>query len=137
MCEVTTTTERRQSDRQARTEVKRFSLVRCMKQRPTVFPNGKATVGVGYGNCARDAAEVEEPGMPGDGRVEELAKRAPRRRKEGSMSRSDPTDAGCSRDGGWPSGAALQGEAPNHRELRRSRAEVVSVAEKAHQQCVR
>src|SRR5437762_14140600 len=56
LCEVTTTTERRQSDRQARTEVKRFSLVRCMKQRPTVFQNGKATVGVGYGNCAGDAA---------------------------------------------------------------------------------
>ena len=74
MCEVTTTTERRQSDRQARTEVKRFSLVRCMKQRPTVFPNGKATVGVGYGNYAGDAAGVEEPGMPGNGRVEELAK---------------------------------------------------------------
>ena len=74
LCEVTTTTERRQSDRQARTEVKRFSLVRCMKQRPTVFPNGKATVGVGYGNYAGDAAGVEEPGMPGNGRVEELAK---------------------------------------------------------------
>jgi len=45
-----------------------------MKQRPTVFPNGKATVGVGYGNCAGDAAGVEETGMPRDGRVEELAK---------------------------------------------------------------
>jgi len=62
-------------------------------------------------------------------------------RREGGRrdrcSRSDPTDAGCIRDGGWPSGAALQGEAPNHGELRRLRAGVVSVAEKAHQQCVR
>ena len=56
-----------------------------MKQRPTVFSNGMATVGVGYGNCAGDAAGVGEPGMPGDGRVEELGKRAPRRQKEGSM----------------------------------------------------
>jgi hypothetical protein len=35
------------------------------------------------------------------------------------------------RDGGRSSGVALQGEAPNHRKLRRSRAGVVSVAEKA------
>ncbi len=39
-------------------------------------------------------------------------------------------DAGRARDGGWPSGAALQGEASNHRKLRRSRAGVVSVAAK-------
>ena len=57
---------------------------------------------------------------------------------EGGIDVEDrPYEAGCIRDGGWPSGAALQGEAPNHRELRRSRAGVVSVAEKAHQQCVR
>ncbi len=31
-----------------------------------------------------------------------------------------------------PSGVALQGETPNHRQLRRSRAGVVSVADKAH-----
>ena len=31
----------------------------------------------------------------------------------------------------WPSAAALQGEAVNHREVRRSRAGVLSVAEKA------
>jgi hypothetical protein len=31
----------------------------------------------------------------------------------------------------WPSGAAVQAEAPNHRELLRSRAVVVSVAEKS------
>ena len=72
--EATTATKRRQSDRQARTQVKRFSLVRCMEQRPTVFPIGKARVGVGYGDCAGDAAGVGEPGMPGHGRVEELAK---------------------------------------------------------------
>lgn len=35
------------------------------------------------------------------------------------------------KDGGRSSGVALQGEAPNHRKLRRSRAGVVSVAEKA------
>ena len=38
---------------------------------------------------------------------------------------------GCIRDVGGPYEAALQGEASNHRELRRSRAGVVSVAEKA------
>lgn len=43
----------------------------------------------------------------------------------------------CARDGGWPSAVALQGEAANHRELRRSRAGVVSVAEKARCQRVR
>jgi Reverse transcriptase (RNA-dependent DNA polymerase) len=37
----------------------------------------------------------------------------------------------CMRDGGWPSAVALQGEIANHREVRRSRAGVLSVAEKA------
>jgi hypothetical protein len=37
----------------------------------------------------------------------------------------------CVRDGGRSSGAGRQGQAPNHRKLRRSKAEVVSVAEKA------
>ena len=37
----------------------------------------------------------------------------------------------CARDGGRSSGAGCQGQAPNHRKLRRSRAVVVSVAEKA------
>ena len=37
----------------------------------------------------------------------------------------------------WPSAAALQGEAVNHREVRRSRAGVLSVAEKACCQRVR
>ena len=35
----------------------------------------------------------------------------------------------CARDGGRPSGAGRQGQAPNHRKLRRSKAVVVSVAE--------
>jgi retron-type reverse transcriptase len=43
----------------------------------------------------------------------------------------------CARDGGGPSGVALQGEASNHRKLRRSRAGVVSVADKAGCQPVR
>jgi hypothetical protein len=43
----------------------------------------------------------------------------------------------CTRDGGWPSAVALQGEAANHREVRRSRAGVLSVAEKARYQRVR
>ena len=45
-----------------------------MKQRPTVFLNGKAIVSAGYGDCAGDAAGVGEPGMLRYGRVEELAK---------------------------------------------------------------
>ena len=55
-------------------QVKRFSLVKCMEQRPTVFPIGKAAVGVGHGDCAGDAVGVGETGMPGDGWVEELGK---------------------------------------------------------------
>ena len=49
----------------------------------------------------------------------------------------------CTRDEGaglsvwWPFAAALQGEAANHREVRRSRAGVLSVAEKARCQRVR
>jgi hypothetical protein len=43
----------------------------------------------------------------------------------------------CTRDGGWPSAVALQGEAANHREVRRSRAGVLSVAEKARLDRVR
>ena len=37
----------------------------------------------------------------------------------------------------WPFAAALQGEAVNHREVRRSRAGVLSVAEKARRERVR
>ena len=77
--------KRGQSDRQALTQVKRLSLDKGMKQRPTVFPIGKAPVSAGYGDCAGDAAGVEEQGMPGDGWMEELGKRAPRTQKEGSM----------------------------------------------------
>jgi RNA-directed DNA polymerase len=44
---------------------------------------------------------------------------------------------GCARDGGRSSGAGRQGQAPNHRKLRRSRAVVVSVAEKAGHDPVR
>ena len=43
----------------------------------------------------------------------------------------------CTGDGGWPSAVALQGEIANHREVRRSRAGVLSVAEKACRQRVR
>src|SRR5918994_7729272 len=43
----------------------------------------------------------------------------------------------CTRDGGWPSAVALQGETANHREVRRSRAGVLSVAERARYQRVR
>ena len=43
----------------------------------------------------------------------------------------------CTRDGGGPPVAALQGEVANHRKLRRSRAGVVSVAETARRERVR
>jgi RNA-directed DNA polymerase len=43
----------------------------------------------------------------------------------------------CVRDGGRPSGAGRQGQASNHRKLRRSKAGVVSVAEKAGLDLVR
>ena len=45
-----------------------------MKQMPTVLKNGKAPVGVGYGDCAGESAGVGEHGMPGDGRMTELGK---------------------------------------------------------------
>ena len=41
---------------------------------PTEFLFGKATVGVGYGDCAREAAGVEARSMPGQGWMEELEK---------------------------------------------------------------
>ena len=66
--------KRRQSDRQAPTQVKRLSLDKVMKQRPTVFPIGKASVGVGHGDCAGESAGVGEQGMPGNGRMTELGK---------------------------------------------------------------
>jgi hypothetical protein len=43
----------------------------------------------------------------------------------------------CIRDEGRPLEAAIQGEASNHRKRRRSRAEGVSVTEKAGQDSVR
>jgi hypothetical protein len=45
-----------------------------MKQGPTVSANGKAIVGVGYGDCAGDPAGVGEHGMSGQGWMEELGK---------------------------------------------------------------
>ena len=66
--------KRRQSDRQAPTQVKRISLVKVMEQMPTEFPSGKAPVGAGNGDCAGESAEVEARGMPGNGWVEELGK---------------------------------------------------------------
>ncbi|HZY57386.1 MAG TPA: hypothetical protein VFE09_06265, partial [Rubrobacteraceae bacterium] len=62
--------------------------------------------------------------------------RVPRTLKE-ARCRTNRRTRCCTRDGGWPSAAALQGEAANHRELRRSRAGVVSVAEKARRERVR
>jgi len=35
---------------------------------------GKATVGVGYGDCAGESAGVRERGMPGKGRIAELGR---------------------------------------------------------------
>ena len=43
----------------------------------------------------------------------------------------------CAEDGGRSTGIALQGEVPNHRKVRRSRAGVLSVAEKAGREPVR
>ncbi len=48
-----------------------------------------------------------------------------------------PTEACYIRDGGRPSGGALQREPPNHRTLLRSRAAVVNSAETANYQFVR
>jgi hypothetical protein len=56
--------------------------------------------------------------------------RVPRTLKEDRCRRSMHRMRCCTRDGGWPSAVALQGEVANHREVRRSRAGVLSVAEK-------
>jgi len=61
----------------------------------------------------------------------------PRTLKEDRCRRSVHRMRCCTGDGGWPSAVALQGEAANHRELRRSRAGVVSVAETARRERVR
>ena len=47
LCEVTSTAKRRQSDRQAPTQVKRLSLVREIEQMPTDSSFGKAPVNAG------------------------------------------------------------------------------------------
>jgi RNA-directed DNA polymerase len=61
----------------------------------------------------------------------------PRTLKEDRCRRSVHRMRCCTGDGGRPSAVALQGEAANHRELRRSRAGVVSVAETARRERVR
>jgi hypothetical protein len=69
--------------------------------------------------------------------------RVPRTLKEDRCRRSMHRRRCCTRDGGagslvwWPFAVALQGEIANHREVRRSRAGVLSVAEKARCQRVR
>jgi hypothetical protein len=63
--------------------------------------------------------------------------RVPRTLKEDRCRRRYRRKRCCTRDEGagplawWPFAAALQGEAANHREVRRSRAGVLSVADKA------
>jgi hypothetical protein len=74
LCEVTTTAKRRQSDRQALTQVKQLSPVKEMEQMPTDSSLGKAPVGAGYGDCAGESAGVDEQGTPGNGRMAELGK---------------------------------------------------------------
>jgi RNA-directed DNA polymerase len=61
----------------------------------------------------------------------------PRTLKEDRCRRRYQRKRCCTRDGGWPSAVALQGEIANHRGVRRSRAGVLSVAEKARRQRVR
>src|SRR3954467_5000708 len=61
----------------------------------------------------------------------------PKTLKEDRCRRSMHQMRCCTRDGGWPSAVALQGEIANHREVRRSRAGVLSVAEKARRERVR
>jgi hypothetical protein len=63
--------------------------------------------------------------------------RVPRTLKEDRCRRRYRRMRCCMRDRGWPSAVALQGEAANHREVRRSRAGVLSVAEKARRERVR
>ena len=59
---------------------------------------------------------------------------APRRRTGGRKSSVQPC---CTSDGGGPPEAGVQAQASNHRQRRRSRAGVVSVAEKAEPDSVR
>jgi retron-type reverse transcriptase len=62
---------------------------------------------------------------------------APRMQRRSRCRRSSHRMQCCARDGGGPSGTALQGEVPNHRKVRRSRAGVLSIADKADHQSVR
>ena len=62
---------------------------------------------------------------------------APRTQRGSRCRRSSQPMWCCARDRGGPSGIALQGEVSNHRKVRRLRAGVLSVAEKAGGQPVR
>jgi hypothetical protein len=66
--------KRRQSDRQALTQVKRLTPVKKMEQMPTDYSLGKAQVDVGYGDCVGESAGVGEQSMSGKGRMTELGK---------------------------------------------------------------
>jgi hypothetical protein len=57
--------------------------------------------------------------------------------KEGYDVAKTALERSCTRDGGGPPVAALQGEAANHRKLRRSRAGEESVADTARRERVR
>jgi hypothetical protein len=74
LCEVTTMAKRRQSDRQALTQVKRLSPVKKMEQMPTDYSLGKAQVDAGYGDCVGESGGVGEQSMSGNGRMTELGK---------------------------------------------------------------
>ena len=74
LCEVTNMAKRRQSDRQAPTQVKRLSLVREIEQMPTDSSFGKAPVDAGNGDCVGESAGVGERGMSGDGWMAQLGK---------------------------------------------------------------
>ena len=96
--------------------------------------------GVRYKTASKDAGETarDSPVL-----VRYADDCVPRTRKEGLSRSSVRRMWCCMRDEGarplvwWPFAAALQGEAVNHREVRRSRAGVLSVAEKARYQRVR
>jgi len=74
LCKVTNMAKRRQSDRQAPTQVKRLSLVREIEQMPTDSSFGKAPVDAGYGDGVGESAGVGERGMPRDGCMAQLGK---------------------------------------------------------------
>jgi len=78
-----------------------------------------------------DAAPLEttRARRPGGGRTR-LRVRASRTQKEESCRRNLQLRC-CARDGSWPSGAGLRGQASNHPELRWLKTVVVSVREKA------